>query len=232
MVAFDPQGGWDGIRLVVFDVDGTLYRQFALRVCMMAEMAGHLVRTGDAAFVKVVKTYRELREEMGASEMQDFEDTLVARTGEQAGVPGDQVREIVADWIEHRPLRHLARCTVPGVRQLFAGLRRRGKQVAIWSDYPASGKLKALGLEADIVLASGDAGVRILKPHPRGLEWIMSAAGVGRDETLMIGDRDDRDGAAATRASVAALIRTRRSDAGFATFRTFQDPMFRAMHAA
>jgi hypothetical protein len=53
----------------------------------------------------------------------------------------ERVRGIVGEWIERRPLRHLAACRYPGVLKLFAGLRGSGKMIGICSDYPVQAKL-------------------------------------------------------------------------------------------
>ena len=57
--------------------------------------------------------------------------------------------------------------------------------------------MHAIGLVPDYVVAAGDPEVGVLKPHPRGLEVLMAAAGADAAETVVIGDRPERDGAAA-----------------------------------
>ena len=133
---------------------------------------------------------------------------------------------IVEDWIERRPLRHLARVRYPGLAELFEGLRRKGKVIGILSDYPARAKLDALGLTADHVICAGDKGVGLLKPNPRGLETLIAAAGTQASATVLIGDRAERDGLAASRAGAKALIKSSRPVEGFQTFVTFDDPLF------
>ena len=133
---------------------------------------------------------------------------------------------IVDEWIEERPLSYLARCRYPGLQELFPAFRRKKKIVGIFSDYPADGKLAALGLSADLVISARDDRVRILKPHPRGLQVLLSEAGVKPQSALLIGDRPERDGFAAQRAGVQALIRSSRPLAGWHTFANYNAPMF------
>lgn len=223
---------WSDIDLVVFDVDGTLYNQRPLRIRMFAELAKHVALSRDMAVPKVIAIYRSLREELGAAEMLNFEGTLIERTAWRTGLGAERVRAIVSEWIESRPLGHLASCAVPGADKLFRGLRAKEKRIGIWSDYPAVAKLDALRLQADIVLSSSDARIQVLKPHPRGLEVIMSCAGIAAARTLVIGDRIERDGAAARRAAAWPLIRAGRARPGWPTFRTFHDAFFEPMHAA
>lgn len=86
-----------------------------------------------------------------------------------------------------------------------------------------------MSLEADYIVSAHDEGVGILKPHPRGLEILMRVAGVEPSRTVLIGDRLDRDGAAAVRAGVTPLIRTAKSIAGWRTFATFEDAVFSSL---
>jgi len=134
------------------------------------------------------------------------------------------VRAIVSEWIETRPLAYLRRCLFSGVPQLFAGLQRAGKKIGIFSDYPATEKLAAMGLAAHHVIAASDVG--LLKPHARGLHSLMAAASAMACETLFIGDRADRDGAAGQRAGVRTLIRSSKPIENFQTFKTFHDSLF------
>ena len=136
----------------------------------------------------------------------------------------ESVHAIVSEWIETRPLRYLRSCLFSGVPQLFAGLQRAGKKIGIFSDYPATEKLAAMGLAAHHVVAASDVG--LLKPHARGLQSLMAAAGATARETLFIGDRADRDGVAGQRAGVRILIRSSKPIETFQTFKTFHDPLF------
>jgi FMN phosphatase YigB (HAD superfamily) len=81
-------------------------------------------------------------------------------------------------------------------------------------------------LSADHVVSATDEGVGVLKPHPRGLELLISAAGAKAHQTMLIGDRADRDGLAAQRAGALALIRSSRPMEAWRTFKSFDDPVF------
>ena len=217
---------WDDIRLAVFDVDGTLYRQSTLRLRMARDMLVQALATRSWTHVKVLSRYRSLREELGEAETDGFDPLLVSRTAEVTGTPPKAVQAIVAEWMERRPLRYMERCRYDGITDLFAGLRSAGKQIGVLSDYPVTEKLAALGLAADHVACAGDEGVGILKPHPRGLQHLIGMAGVGSSQTVLIGDRVERDGHAARRAGAQALIRSDKPIDGWLTFRRFDDPLF------
>jgi putative hydrolase of the HAD superfamily len=75
-------------------------------------------------------------------------------------------------------------------------------------------------------VSAGDEGIGMLKPHPRGLEALMAAAGASAQATLLIGDRTDRDGLVARRAGARALIRSSKTIEGWQTFARFDDALF------
>jgi FMN phosphatase YigB (HAD superfamily) len=216
---------WQNIRLVAFDVDGTLYSQRSLRWRMARDMMIDIAVTRDLQSTKVVWAYRRIRERLAAEEVVDFESALLAETAKAlSSTSPERVRAIVSEWIDTRPLRYLGSCVFSGVPQLFAGLQRAGKKIGIFSDYPATEKLAAMGLVAHHVVTAGEVG--LLKPHAAGLRALMAAAGATGRETVFIGDRADRDGVAGIRAGARVLIRSSRPLEDFQTFKTFHDPLF------
>jgi putative hydrolase of the HAD superfamily len=224
MISTFTPADWRDIRLVAFDVDGTLYRQRPLRLRMARDMVLHTVAKCDLNAVSVVSVYRRIRERLAAEEVVDFDHVLIAETAKTTSMSPDRVQAIVSEWIETRPLCYLRSCLFSGVPHLFAGLERAGKKIGIFSDYPATEKLAAMGLTAHYVVAASDVG--LLKPHARGLQSLMAAAGASARETLFIGDRADRDGVAGQRAGVRILIRSSKPIETFQTFKTFHDPLF------
>jgi putative hydrolase of the HAD superfamily len=217
---------WPAIRLVVFDVDGTLYRQAPLRRRMALALLGHVATTGDVRLLRLLGDYRRTREALADAEVADFDVPLAATIAARHGVTPDTVTALVADWIETRPLPYLRPHLVPGIAPLFAALRHSGRRIGVLSDYPARAKIAALGLDADVIAAAADPDIGIMKPHPRGLQSVMAAAGATPATTLMIGDRPERDGAAARRAGVPVLIRSVKPLAGWQCFADFNDPLF------
>jgi FMN phosphatase YigB (HAD superfamily) len=217
---------WDNIRLVVFDVDGTLYSQRRLRLRMLRDMMVHAAKTRSLDVPLVIGAYRRIRERIAEREVTDFETALVAETAAATLQSVTEIRAVVDEWIERRPLPYLAACIYPGVAALFSGLRRQGKIIGVLSDYPAAAKLDGLGLEADHILCAGDHRIGVLKPNPRGLQVMMEATGAAPGETVLIGDRADRDGAAAMRAGAWPLIRSAKAVEGWQTFARFDDPLF------
>lgn len=219
---------WDPIKLVVFDVDGTLYSQKKLRPRMARDLLLSALWSRSTRAVRVLSAYRKIRERLGDEEVREFEPVLLGETAQCCGVSEAEVAAIVAEWMERRPLAYMADCCFPGIPQLFERLRTGGKTIGILSDYPAHAKLRAFGLSADVVVCAGDPGVGVLKPHPQGLERVMELAGIPAGATVMIGDRIERDGDAARRIGVQALIKSNRPAAGWHTFSSYHDAIFSA----
>jgi putative hydrolase of the HAD superfamily len=215
---------WDAIRLVAFDVDGTLYDQTALRLRIGRDLLAHALSGRTLRVASMLRAYRRIREQLGDAETEDFERILIERTATTVGCSQEAVRDVVSEWIERRPIRYLAGCRCTGVLELFARLREEGKLIGVLSDYPAHEKLQALGLTADHVVCAAQVGV--LKPHPRGLASLMTTAGVAPEATVLIGDRPDRDGVAARRAGARALIRSARPLEGWQTFSRYDRGVF------
>ena len=228
-MSLNPEGAaldWDAIKLAVFDVDGTLYDQRGLRLQMLGEMLMHAARARRIEFIKILRAYRHIREELGERPQQDFERVLIQRTSAATGCSEEQVRATAAEWLEQRPLRHLLRYRFAHLPQLFASLRQRGKIIGVFSDYPARDKLAALKLDADFIVCATDADVSVLKPHAKGLQILMARAGVEPSQTVLIGDRPERDGLAARAAHARSLILSRKAREGWQTFERYDDPVF------
>ncbi len=230
MTPFGP-ADWDGVRLVVFDVDGTLYRQRPLRLRMARDLALHALSRRDLRTLAVLRRFRERREALGEARIEGFADRLVAETAAGSGRTPDEVRAIVARWIDRHPLPYLLRSRYAGLPELFAGLRRHGKAIGVLSDYPATAKLAALELAAHHVVSADDPDIGVLKPHPKGLATLIARAAATPAATLMIGDRAERDGLVAQQVGARVLLRASRPIAGWQTFARFDDPLFAPMLA-
>lgn len=191
-------------------------------------MAGALVadglRRGSFRTLSVLREYRLRRERLGDQEIEDFEERLLAEVAALFGITQEEIRGIVSEWIDTRPLSVLKACRYTSIDQLFDRIRASGRKIGILSDYPAATKLSVLGLEADYVVDAREVG--FLKPHPRGLERIMALAGEQPETTVLIGDRAERDGEAARRAGVRALLRTSKPIKGWCCFESYADPLF------
>jgi HAD superfamily hydrolase (TIGR01549 family) len=221
-----PAIDWASVRLVVFDLDGTLYEQRPVRLGMAGDLVRHCVKTRSLRDFQLVRAYRKLREELAEGGAADFMDELHARLGRRYRLAPDEVAALAEEWLERRPLARLPKARIHGADSLFAALRRSGRRVGVWSDYPVAQKLASLGLEADYVCAATDPDIRRLKPDPTGLLMMLERAGVAPTEALMIGDRPERDGEAARRAGVPFLLRTKKRVDGHHCAADYRDALF------
>jgi len=197
-------------RLVVFDMDGTLYRQDVVRAHMARMLATHLLWSSRGRRkIRIIRRFRQVREELADREERGILLKQYAMVSEELAVGVDEVRQVTTEWLEERPLPVLARAAQPAVRELFDALMAAGLRIAVLSDYPAREKLAALGLSAEMVVSATETDVDCFKPLTAGLEKIIGAANERPERVLMIGDRDERDGECARRAGARYLIKVK-----------------------
>jgi HAD superfamily hydrolase (TIGR01549 family) len=201
------------MEALIFDVDGTLYDQGKLRRRMFLDLVVGLAR--NPLFIqqiKVLYAFRKNRERLSESgdDVRSIEKRQYAEVAQALGLSSEEVRRIVNDWVFEKPLKHLARCLYPGVKDLFSLLRQKKIKVGIFSDYPCDAKLRALDLKVDVMVCATDEHVDRFKPHPAGLLFTARELGVPVKQCFLIGDRDDKDGECARRAGMPYLILPRR----------------------
>lgn len=192
------------------DLDGTLYTQRWVRLAMAVE----LVLFGRSA-IKILRQFRHeheaMREEQNAGRAlataheSPFAAQL-ARTSEKLNLPVANVESAVRSWMIERPGKWISRFPRRALLAELRGFKDRGGRTALVSDYPAARKVEALGVRSlfDEVVANGEAnGPRRLKPDPEGYLRAAELLGVQPARCLVIGDRDDADGAAARAANMS-----------------------------
>jgi HAD superfamily hydrolase (TIGR01549 family) len=204
---FDPKR----LKAIVFDVDGTLYRQSPLRRAMFFR----LVREAVSRPISALSTFRALRAYRRAQE--DLRGTrgdgaLAAEqlrlASERSGQTAHAVAEIVARWMEQEPLKLLEGFIKPALRPLLQEARRRGLRLGVFSDYPATAKLEAMRLTEffEAVVTAQDSTVNRFKPDPAGIIETLRLLETSPGEALYVGDRAEIDGAAALAAGVRCII--------------------------
>ena len=187
--------------LYVFDVDGTLYYQNKLRLIIGKRLfMYYLLHPLKFKDLIIIKNFRSLRE--------NAKDTngLFDITAKKCNVSVSRVNEVIKKWIYENPIDALIASKDDTLLAIIDKLKANGKTVAIWSDYEADDKLKALQLSIDYVYTAEQERVGELKPSPKGLNLIMSDLNVPKDKTIMIGDRMIKDGEAAKKAGCDYLI--------------------------
>lgn len=192
------------------DLDGTLYKQRWVRLAMAAE----LLLLGWSA-LPILRRFRHeqeaQREELvrgtalAESHASPFAAQL-ARTARALSVPVEHVEKVVHDWMFVRPKKWIKRCLNGPLLDELRAFKAQGGKTALVSDYPAQRKLEALNAPGlfDVVVASGEAnGPRRLKPDPEGYLRAAELLHTDPSRCLVIGDREDADGAAARAGKMA-----------------------------
>jgi len=201
------------MKAVIFDVDGTLYDQRKLRLRILFDMVAASIRHPLGFYdFKIIWHFRRAREQNQFSGESGIEEKQYVWGAELSGVSVKQVREVVQKWMFEQPLPYLPLCRYEGVQQLFHYLSEKNVKIGIFSDYPASQKIRALGLQADVIACSLDQDVDRLKPDPKGLFVTAEKLGVSIDNCLFIGDRDEKDGECARKAGMPFLLLKRNPD--------------------
>ena len=206
----------EGLKAIVFDVDGTLYRQKPLRRAILARLmalcAAHPLRGWQT--IRVLHAYRRAQESLRVAPVAgDVAAAQISLACERTNVDRESLVQCVAQWMEQEPLPFLPRYVQPGALEFLRECRARGLRTGALSDYPADAKLQALGLASlfDVVLCAQAPDINVFKPNPRGLLVTLERLGAVADETLYVGDRVDVDAPTAEAAGVRCAILTRRT---------------------
>jgi FMN phosphatase YigB (HAD superfamily) len=204
------------LKAIVFDVDGTLYRQDPVRLAMFFRLIGahlHQPLTGLRTF-RWLQAYRKAQERLRHEPPNgsDLADRQLMLASEWTGVPPWVLRSCVSRWMEQEPLGLLRPYLRDGLPELLGAAAGRALRLGACSDYPATEKLTAMGIAGffQAVVSAQDAEVQRFKPHPRILEIALRRLGVNREEALYVGDRPEVDAETARQAGVACAIVARR----------------------
>lgn len=205
-------------KLVVLDMDGTLYYQRAMQLFMCMEMGMFAIRHPFSIWkLGVISTFRKIRE------MQEFEklnqchiesresgaDLLSIQymaVAKKTGRSQETVKEIIEEWMFLRPLKYLGFTSDKRLCEWIKQWKSEGKKVIIYSDYPLKDKCAMLKISADGMYFSGDVKIGEMKPSVKGLDIICSDFSVEKNEVLIIGDRKSKDGKMAESADVDFVI--------------------------
>ncbi|MBZ9556498.1 MULTISPECIES: phosphoglycolate phosphatase [unclassified Modicisalibacter] len=172
----------EGIRLVVFDLDGTLVDSVPDLTVAVDAMLGDmdLPAAGEA----------RVRDWVGNGARKLVERAL-------AHALGGDVDEARLERGHQAFLRHYgeAPCVhtrlYPGVREALEGLRERGLRLALVTNKPhafIAPILSALGVEGLFELTVGGDSLPRRKPDPLPLTYVAERLGIAPGQALMVGD--------------------------------------------
>ena len=197
------------IKAVIFDLDGTLYDNAGLSFLIVLHSICH---------IRLLWCERKVRKEMAGlcyGDKNSAYNEFFRRIALMSGKSQDVIRE----WYQNQYLPLQAQLLQKHfkarewVLPTLDKLRQKGLLLACYSDYGfISGKLEALGIPVekfDLIIDAPSAGG--FKPCRKSLEKVEALLSVRPDESLVIGDREDTDGAGARAANMQCIILNRQS---------------------
>ena len=197
----------DGIKAIIFDLDGTLYLKPGLPLRLILSDIPHMFVLGNER-----KARAELKgRRFGSAEA--YYNALFTRVAELSHSTPEKVKR----WYETGYMPTMQRLLrrhyslEPWVATLLPELHRRGIKTAVYSDYGCvTERLEALGFDCQWVDLVADApSLGGLKPCKESAMKICDELGVAPEETLLIGDRDDTDGESARRCGMRFMLYTK-----------------------
>ncbi|MGD0949255.1 MAG: HAD family hydrolase [Candidatus Binatia bacterium] len=215
---------WTKIHAVIFDVDGTLYDQRKLRLLMGKDLLLHAVwQQRGLRELMIIRAFRQERTRHRHDVVEDLNAEQYRWAARRCGVSEQLVRSVVTEWIYSRPLRYLAACKRRGLDQCLSLFESRRTLTAVFSDYPATEKIAALGLPISTCAAATDGTINRLKPDPRGLHVVCEALETPARSCLYIGNDEELDAACAHRAGMQSLILGSGTNHQLEYFRSFTE---------
>ena len=202
----------DKYKLVIWDLDGTLYFQQEFRLKMAMVLLKKLfLRPSKWKELIVILKYRQVRENWVASDSgDDMEMRQYVRTASKCGIQPEEVKRIIIHWMHEEPLKHLLPYRDEEAVIRIKEMQKQGILNVVYSDYPTKDKLKALEIWVEGSFAASDKEIGCMKPNPKGIEYILQKYKVDKKDAIMVGDRMEKDGEAAIAAGVDYLILKRK----------------------
>lgn len=186
---------------MLFDLDGTLYRmRWLMRPLLTLKVFPNCLR---------LPRFLKIRERFAGLDLNDRE-TLLQSICKDLSVVENTSPEVLRSWIldSFYPgfiyTMKFQKKGRPGINQTLGSLKERNINLAVLSDYDSvKERLTNLGIDAAhfSITASCEAS-GALKPSPKSFLQIASNWGIPPEQLLVVGDRDDTDGAAARNAGM------------------------------
>ena len=199
---------WDKLKLVIFDVDGTLYDQKKLRRKVLAGLLGYyLLRPWKLRDLYILYHFRKQRENKAGLYFNDLENAQYGWCAEKTKSSVLEVKKVVQQWIFDYPVKFLSDCIYPGVSEFLNTIKTCHVSKAVYLDYPTREKNLAMNLNFELEVSSTDSYINAMKPSAKGLEYIMDVLKIHDSAScLFIGDRYELDGKCAAAANVPFLL--------------------------
>ena len=173
-------------KAIVLDMDGTLYYQIPLRICMAFELlfyyVCHLNKISD--LIAVYK-YRKKNEE---GELQKQTSNITV-------------------WMQEKPKKYVRFFRDKKLIKIAQTMQQRGVKIVVYSDYPLKEKLEVLSpFKPDFAFSAADAEIQCLKPNNKGLLHIVNVLNIAVEDIIFIGDRFEKDAVCAKKTEMDYII--------------------------
>ncbi|MCK5808978.1 HAD family hydrolase [bacterium] len=200
-------------RLVIFDLDGTLYpltRRFKL-----------LFALKNIASLSLFRAHLSHIDILRQTDFNNQESLLDAHFSALATKTNKTILE-VKEWYFNRFYPTFIQAIKwsatprPHLTEIFEQLKKRNIKTALFSDYShIKERLAALNIKDDIfdILLSGEEE-GALKPSPRPIEILKERFNLSEAEMVIIGDRQESDGKVAQRSGIDSIIIGETTDTG------------------
>ncbi len=180
----------------IVDVDGTLYSMEKMHKTMAKKLFSYyLVHPLKLKELYALYYFRKLRDS------EDFKslsvDECMELTAKKLNMKTSAAKELINYRMFEYPLDIIFECRFGGVIAFLKEMKKSGKKVFVYSDYPAYEKVQKLGLEYDRIFTSDDGGINERKPSLNAMEYILSNACAPAKDCVYIGDREELDGKSA-----------------------------------
>jgi FMN phosphatase YigB (HAD superfamily) len=189
------------VRGIIFDLDGTLYdMSWYMKPLFFLRLFPHGMRL--PRFLHIRETFAG--RDLGSRDA--LLDALSEQLCRRERMPQGEIRSWIkgpfyAAFVAIMPFFRFSR---PGLVSLLSSLREKGLRLGALSDYDCvKDRLERLRIPAplfDAIASSEAAGA--LKPNPRPFLSMAQGWGIEPRAVLVVGDRQDTDGAAATAAGM------------------------------
>lgn len=193
---YDSERFCDRFEAFIFDVDGTLYNQLPVRIVMACRLIVDVILHPFHLNMAVgVLRFRKIREE-NTYKVYSMEQQI-EHIANKFNLRLADFKRYIDMRMFQEPLRYIQIFRYTDVIAFISECKSRGKEVVIYSDYPAKEKAEVLSIQYDLLFYPGHGIANEMKPSTRGINTIIDSLRVSNDKILYVGDRYDTDGEAA-----------------------------------
>ena len=189
---------WDSIRVVSWDVDGTLYNIRRMKEQGVAILLASIFRGEFVSGCREIRALFRFRDRMRE---------IRQAGGDYSVKPDPHLRCLLLEYSSRWWAPATARVgLLKGVSEMIAALSERGIRQVVLSDYHSDAKLRVLGVHDAFEKVYAAEKIGYLKPSRAVFQHVFDDLGIEPHELVHIGDREDTDGIGARGSGATGLI--------------------------